>query len=198
MNIMILAAGLSRRMGSAKLALPMGRQTILQRTVNNACLSRADNVYVVLNDDYDFLREDIEAFPVTCILNKYPEEGMSSSIKVGMKKVIQTDDDLMVMLADQPDIKPDLINRLIQSHQTSGSLITQPEYNDGIGHPVIFSRPLFNELLKVEGDEGGKKIIRKYSHKRTLVMIDMEQPTDIDTKEDYYRYLQKDKVVENE
>lgn len=191
-NILVLAAGKSVRMGEPKMSLNIGGKTLLQKTVENAISSKAEYINVVLNKDYKFLEEDLKNISTNIIWNDDSNRGMSYSIALGIRNSQHHTENIMILLADQPGITPELINRLISQHMRKNFLITQPRYLDGPGHPVIFNKVLFDELLKVTGDKGGREIIKKFHDQRQLMDVDFNQPMDLDTKENYQKYIKNE------
>lgn len=191
-NILVLAAGKSVRMGEPKMSLDIGGKTLLQKTVENAISSKAEYINVVLNKDYKFLEEDLKNISTNIIWNDDSNRGMSYSIALGIRNSQHHTENIMILLADQPGITPELINRLISQHMRKNFLITQPRYLDGPGHPVIFNKVLFDELLKVTGDKGGREIIKKFHDQRQLMDVDFNQPMDLDTKENYQKYIKNE------
>ncbi|WP_411844410.1 NTP transferase domain-containing protein [Salinicoccus sp. HZC-1] len=188
----MLAAGQSTRMGEPKLAMSIGEETILQNVVRNALTSQAKSITVVLNKDFSFLENDLEGQLINIVWNNNSNKGMSSSLKLGLESVQAYADDIMVLLADQPDISYRIMNKLFSHHIEKDFLITQAQYIDGVGHPVIFNKTLFKEILKIEGDRGGYEIIKENKRYRQLIEFNFEQPKDIDTKSEYLKYLKKE------
>ncbi len=180
------------RMGEPKMSLDIGGKTLLQKTVENAISSKAEYINVVLNKDYKFLEEDLKNISTNIIWNDDSNRGMSYSIALGIRNSQHRTENIMILLADQPGITPELINRLISQHMRKNFLITQPRYLDGPGHPVIFNKVLFDELLKVTGDKGGREIIKKFHDQRQLMDVDFNQPMDLDTKENYQKYIKNE------
>lgn len=191
-HILVLAAGKSERMGEPKMSLDICGETLLQKTVKNTISSKVENITVVLNKDYKFLGEDLNHLPVNIIWNDSSNRGMSHSIVLGIKNSLDDTENIMILLADQPGITAELIDQLILQHKEEDFLITQPRYLDGPGHPVIFNKILFDELLEVTGDRGGREIIKKFKSQRQFMDVDFNQPMDLDTKENYRQYIKNE------
>ncbi|WP_158462223.1 nucleotidyltransferase family protein [Salinicoccus halodurans] len=181
-------------MGEPKLALPIGEETMLEKIVRNACASKARSVTVILNKKFYFLLEDIEHLSVNIVWNENYREGMSSSLKIGLESIQNYAEDIMILLADQPDITTEIMNNLITHHFENNYFITQPLYCNGVGHPVIFNKKLFKDILKIEGDKGGREILVENKNNRQLIEFNITQPIDIDTKNEYLEYLNKEVI----
>jgi molybdenum cofactor cytidylyltransferase len=184
-GIIILAAGASGRLGKPKQNLIYKGKTLLQSAVNIANDSKCIPVLVVLGANADEIQPTIEKLPVTILHNKIWQEGIASSIRLGiaeLEKIEPKVDSAILMLCDQPFVDAELINKLIQSKSEKG--IVASAYNDTIGVPVLFDACYFEELLQLKGDEGAKKLLLK--HPDDVVMIPFPLGSvDIDTIEDY-------------
>ena len=93
------------------------------------------------------------------------------------------------MLVDQPLIPPDLIELLLNKHARSQADILYPEIDGRAGNPVLFDRNVFAELVKLEGDQGGRALFKSFSP-QSVAWDDPESQQDIDSPEDYQRILQ--------
>src|SRR5690625_5872364 len=109
-------------MGEPKMSLDIGGKTLLQKTVENAISSKAEYINVVLNKDYKFLEEDLKNISTNIIWNDDSNRGMSYSIALGIRNSQHHTENIMILLADQPGITPELINRLISQHMRKKSI----------------------------------------------------------------------------
>jgi molybdenum cofactor cytidylyltransferase len=122
---------------------------------------------------------------VEYIYNLDFEKGMSTSLKIGIENMIERSDATFIFLADQPFV-PDQVIQTMLEHFRLGTRIIRPQYQGNLGHPILIDKSLYDEFLKVEGDQGGKEIIKKYkSDTRILSFEDSIWGMDIDTVEDY-------------
>ncbi|WAH44507.1 nucleotidyltransferase family protein [Alicyclobacillus fastidiosus] len=187
----VLGAGLARRMGRQKLLLPMpdGRP-ILRATIDAACGTSAAGVLLVIGEDGEKLAEAVAGAPVTVLRNPRASEGQSTSLHVAVAALIHLRASAGVfMLADQPEISPESLQAVMQSYEESRAPIVQAQYRDGFGHPVLFSSDLYDALLTVVGDAGGRRVIRDHQHLRHAVAVGGLTPPDIDTPDDYAALL---------
>jgi molybdenum cofactor cytidylyltransferase len=186
-GIVILAAGSSSRLGQPKQNLMYEGETLLQRAVNAAMASLCDVVIVVLGANEEAITPTIENKKVTIIKNPDWQEGMASSIRAGINRLKQNEqnfDSVILMLCDQPFVDAGLLDQLIQNKQAKG--IVACAYNETIGPPVLFDRKYFDEMLLLKGQEGAKKLILKYPDDVETVPFPLGA-VDIDTMEDYER-----------
>lgn len=197
-----LAAGESRRMGTSKLDLPLGDRPLGRWALEAAISSRLSRIVVVCNQEsvpwLSFLSDHEEKDRVEITVCPVATQGQAESLKHGLRFLQAHEDSFMILLADQPFLKTDIVNRLLNVFNK----LRQDETIDfvassfqGIARPpVVFQRHLIQELLQLEGDAGARKILQqnRFSHGRYL---DFDQEAfsflDVDTPEDYQRVLQE-------
>ena len=187
---LVLAAGESRRMGVTKQLLPFGHNTILGQVIRNALESNLDEIVVVLGYQAQEIGQNISDAPVKVVVNPEFREGLSSSIKKGLSNITETSA-VMILLGDQPLVGKEIINRLLAELGRGDRGIIVPVYDNIRGHPVIFTPLYRDELLALQGDVGGKEIVRAHPEDVTEVNIDSEAVIcDIDDRDDYQTQLE--------
>lgn len=187
----ILAAGCSKRFpGAIKQLLPFRGKTITQHVIDVARNSKAERVYVVLGCRWRTIRRRLSLGRAGVIVNRYYSRGMSSSVKVAIKRAIKEKADAaLIILADQPLVSSDLLNRLVDEFLSrDGVEGAVSSFNDVISTPAIIGKSLFDDVMKLEGDAGAKSVLLK-SNKIIKVRASPNSLMDIDTKEDYERLL---------
>lgn len=188
-GIIILAAGSSSRMGQPKQLLVYQQTTLLQRAINAAIAVPDACVVVVLGANHQLFMPD--AGMVTVEYNPDWQQGMGASIRAGLNRLLAekpTVQNVLLMLCDQPYADAALLQKLITTRQNSNNKIIASAYGSTLGAPVLFDRYYFNELLSLQGQEGAKKLLTKYSHEVTAISFD-KGAIDIDTPDDYERLL---------
>lgn len=186
----VLAAGLSRRMGRPKLLLPVEDGTALVRVaVESVLAARLDPVVVVLGAEADAVAAALGGLPVRTTVNPRYADGQSTSLRAGVDALGPGVEAVVVALGDQPLPDPTLIARLVEAYRATTRPIVVPRYRDGRGNPVLFSAALFEELRTVEGDQGGRSLIARDAGRVAEVRVDAAMPADVDTPEDYARLL---------
>ena len=183
----VLAAGLSRRMGQAKLLLPLGDQAVIRRTVEGVLASGVDTVVVVTGREHRALAETLAGLPVELAVNPHPEAGQGGSIGVGIAALPAGTEAALIVLGDQPFLPAEVIRALIAARARTGKAIVAPRYRDGRGNPVLFARQVFPELLGIAGDQGARSVVERDPARVALVDFDFPMPQDLDTPEDYDR-----------
>ena len=186
----ILSAGESKRMGKPKQLLPWGNSVILQQVIDNASASRLRKILLVLGSHADEIEGKIKVSSKTrIVVNRDFKEGMSSSVKCGIKNAPVEAEAYMLLLGDQPCIGPDIINHLVDRYQTGKYGIIIPVYNGKRGHPVIFDAKHKQELLGI-GDGGAKIVVD--NHADDVLAVSLDSPeilADIDTPQDYQKAI---------
>lgn len=190
-GVIILAAGASRRMGQPKQLIAFKGKPLLQNIIDNSQACSFATYVLVLGAHSDEIQKAIDPGRFNVIINEDWEEGMASSIRKGVEGSLEINEELehiLVLLSDQPFVSSELIFEMIESHRQHGKLITACKYEDTVGVPAIFPRPLFQELCTLEGDRGAKVLINKYSDKLTVVPFE-KGIIDLDKPEDYRKLL---------
>ena len=192
-SAVILAAGESRRMGKQnKLLLPVGGEALLVKLVKSVCDSDVGQVLVVIGHEAEKIRRELNNFPISFVSNPNFSEGMTTSIKFGVKEVSPDSDGFLICLADMPFINTSEISKLIhayvQNRIKEERLIVVPVFKGQRGNPVLFSSEFRNDILEHEKEFGCKEVIMNNSESvEEIEMDDENMLLDVDTLEDYQR-----------
>lgn len=182
--VLIIAAGSSARLGQAKQLLPY-RNSFLLRYVLEECINAGvGEVYAVLGARRDEIAPKIEDLPVNLLFNPDWEEGMSTSIAFGIRKLMPENyDGVFIVLGDQPFFKGALLQKIIEKHLEVKAPIIISKYQNGQGPPTFFEATFFEELAQLRGDAGAKPVVKKHFEKLAFVSFENGH-IDIDKKED--------------
>jgi molybdenum cofactor cytidylyltransferase len=189
-GIIILAAGASTRMGQSKQLLNVEGQSLLTRTVDTALNSLAKKIVVVLGANESDHTRVLSNLSVDVVSNGDWQKGMGSSIKTGLRYLMETTTlhAVIILVCDQPLLDPAHINKLITEHHTSKKPIVASSYAGTNGVPVLFEKGCFPDLLNLSDDQGAKKIIQQHPEWISTVSFP-EGKIDLDTLEDYNSFL---------
>jgi molybdenum cofactor cytidylyltransferase len=191
-SIIILAAGASSRMEMPKQLLMIEGKTLIRRVSEMAIETSCHPIVVVLGANKEPIRKEIEKIPLTIIENPKWEDGMSSSMKMGLVGAYLTEkeiDAVIFLTVDMPFVSSKLINDMIaKAIENPDSQIVACSYEKQFGIPVLFKRSLFNDLLELKGDEGAKKIVLKNKDKTSLIDFP-EGKFDLDTIDEYWNFV---------
>jgi molybdenum cofactor cytidylyltransferase len=185
----VLAAGGSRRLGRPKQLLVVEGRPLLELVVSKACASGLGEVLVVLGAHADEIAGAVDLGRARTVLNPDYEEGMSSSLRVGVAALGESVGRLMVILGDQPDVSAEMIDDLLTLQRHSGLPVAALNVGGLLLPPAIFERRLWPELRALTGDAGCRELIRS----RPQVVAQLPIPTavgtwtDVDTLADYQR-----------
>ncbi|WHY99897.1 nucleotidyltransferase family protein [Peribacillus simplex] len=191
-GVIILAAGMSIRMGEPKLLLPLRGQLLFRHAIDSILGSSMQPIYLVAGKYIEEIRQHSEDYPELKIIhNPNYADGMSTSLKLGVQSIKEHVDAVMIFLADQPLISRVIIQSLIDKYiecKDEGVLIVRPKYKGEVGHPILVDAVLLNEFYTINGDQGGKSIIKKYDAVTETVSFDNSMwGFDIDTPEDFQK-----------
>ncbi|MSP39650.1 MAG: nucleotidyltransferase family protein [Deltaproteobacteria bacterium] len=188
----VLSAGESSRMGEPKALLSIDGQTFIERIVSALKLSGLERIVVVLGFNAEEMRQKIAHLPVEIVVNPHFKQGQLSSLQAAIRH-LESDNNcqaMLVHLVDHPYVDPVLVRALLQHFSNSKKVIVVPRHHGKRGHPVIFSRALFSELLNAPLDQGAKAVVN--AHRDETLEIDTEDvgiTLDIDTPELYRQHV---------
>ncbi len=186
----ILAAGGAQRFGSPKQLLEIEGQPMIRRIVRLALAAGLDPVIVVCGAFANEVRQTLDGLSVECVVNPDWGAGQSTSLRAGLQRLPAATSGAIFMLADQPFVSLDVILALVREHAQTLAPIVAPRVGDQRANPVYFDRVTFPELLALEGDIGGRAVIRSGRYLvRWLEWLDAKLLVDIDTLEDYNTVL---------
>lgn len=197
-SALLLGAGESKRMGFDKLTLPWGGKTIFEYCLDNLLRSNVKEVIVVVNNKGKSEFIMAKGKKVKIVINQDFKEGMSSSIRRGIKMIDRRSHGILIALGDQPLLKTRTINSLIRVFSLKGGGIIVPSFRGKKGNPVIFHRRFERELLALKGDIGGRSIIEKHPDEVAVVRVKSEGILkDIDIWKDYKNLVKIKRLFSN-
>lgn len=188
----VLSAGESSRMGRPKALLPIDGQTFIERIVGALRESGLERIVVVLGFDAEAIRPRVEHLPVEIVINEHYRQGQLSSLQAALRR-LENDEDcqaILVHLVDHPYLSVAVVRRMIESYGASKKPIIIPKYQGNRGHPVLFDRALFAELLAAPLGQGAKAVVN--AHRSETLEIDTDDMgviLDIDTPELYRQHV---------
>jgi len=189
-GLIILAAGASTRMGTPKQLLLYQERSFVRHIAEVAIASVCQPIAVVLGANAKRIKPEITHLPVHVVENQQWAEGMSSSLRVGLKALLTVTQNLeavAIALCDQPFVSSPMLDQIVEAYHFTGKAIIASEYAGTLGVPALFSHTLFSELLALKNTEGAKQIIRKHIQEVFSVPFP-EGAIDIDTPKDYEQF----------
>ncbi len=185
-EMLILAAGASKRLGQPKQFIIYKGETLIRRIVKEALEADLGPVTVVAGHQHDKVKEEINDLEADVFYNKEWKEGLGASIRNGLKYVLSKNPDtnaLILSAVDQPFVNADHLRKLADTYDPARNMIVASAYGGTFGVPVLVDSFYFDELKQLKGDEGGKKIFANYI-KDIIEIPFIEGSIDIDEKED--------------
>lgn len=189
LSILILAAGSSSRLGFPKQLVCFRGKTLLENTFLLA-QKISSNVRIVLGANATQISEESN-IPTQYILhNPHADEGMASSIRVGVQALADDSETILILLCDQPLVSENLLHKILQTYQQTRQPIVACRYAGRLGVPMLFSKQLYNDLLQLKGDTGAKAIIHQFMNQIAIVdfeegAFDIDSPADIEQLKNY-------------
>ena len=184
----ILAAGVSSRMGEAKQLLRLGGQTVLEKVLQNVRGSRVDEIILVLGHAAETIKESVAFTNVTIAVNQDYRQGMGTSLRAGLSSLSAGIAATLIVLGDQPFVRSQTLNLLLDRYWQSKAQIVIPMYKGFRGNPVLLDRSVFPEVMALGGDIGCRAIFG--NHLEGIVKLPVEDVgilLDLDSKEDFER-----------
>ena len=159
--VVVLAAGGSTRLGSPKQLVEFNGKTLLDHTLDKVDLLGFQTKILVLGAKREEIMDKIDSNSFKVVVNTHWEQGMASSIKVGLEAAMAEEeglDHVLFLVSDQPFLERANLIKLVHTQLAQRPKATYSKYGDNIGVPAIFSKEAFPLLLELEGDEGAKKL----------------------------------------
>ena len=122
------------------------------------------------------------------MVNQAYAQGMASSLREGISALDPQAGAALIILGDQPLLRPQTILQIMAAYHRSGAQIVIPSHQGKRGNPVLLGRPVFPEVMALEGDTGCRAIFA--NHLDTILEVKVEDPgilLDIDDQDDYDR-----------
>jgi CTP:molybdopterin cytidylyltransferase MocA len=187
----IVAAGLSSRMGTFKPLLPLGNSTFIEQVITTLREAGAEDIAVVTGRDAALIEQALSHYPVTFIHNKdYAVTDMFHSASLGLGFMADRVDCIFFTPVDVPLFGAATVRLLAERIQTSGDHIITPVHQGKNGHPLAIRSSAVPALIGTKNDKGLRGAIDAYQGPTSF--MDMEDPgviRDVDTPEDYQNLI---------
>jgi molybdenum cofactor cytidylyltransferase len=176
---LVLAAGGSRRLGRPKQLLPYRGRPLLDHALETARVCGFDQLVCAVGD----VLPGVDFRGVEVVENPHRGEGCSSSIAAALTAVDPRSDVLVLLLGDQPGVRPESVAALLAGRGDARLAVCR--YDDGRGHPFAFGRDAFGELSTMHGDKAVWKLLDRHAEEVVEVPVAGPVPIDVDTWADY-------------
>ncbi len=190
----VLAAGLSTRMGFPKVLMPWGSRSIVSHIVATLLTSSIDPVFVVAGGVFQEIESELTGEKVCRVVyNPHYQNGeMIVSLKTGLRLLAEDVHAVFVVLGDQPQIETNIVIQIAEEYRRNQHKIIIPSHQMKRGHPWLLSRDLFEDMLSAPDDQKLNEFHK--SHTNDIFHLPVDSACilqDLDTPEDYEKYRPK-------
>jgi molybdenum cofactor cytidylyltransferase len=186
----ILAAGMSQRFGQPKQLLRLKNKYLLEWVLDAVLASQLQTVVLVIGHEHQAILQALGSMTshprLQVAINHRYAEGQSQSLKTGLSKVHKTHSATMFLLGDQPLLRSDTIDDLLERFWRSDKDIGVPICEGKRGNPTLFRRTMYCKLMALKGDIGAREIIQ--ANPARVLFLEVDNPSyflDIDSPKDY-------------
>ncbi len=183
----VLAAGLSTRMGSPKMALPWGKSTIIGQVVGVLLQAGVAEIVVVTGGARQQVQEALQGQAVRIVFNPgYADGEMLRSLQVGLQALPEDVEAALVVLGDQPQIEAGVVRAVATARPTGAGRLVIPSFHMKRGHPWRLPRALWEEVLALRPPHTLRDLLNR--HTAAIDYLEVDTPSilqDLDTPEQY-------------
>ncbi|MGZ6125401.1 MAG: nucleotidyltransferase family protein [Myxococcales bacterium] len=183
----VLAAGLSTRMGANKMLIELGGRSLVQRAVSTALAAGLDPVLVVVGHERERVQEELMGLRCTPVFNPDYARGIHASLKAGIAALPAGTKAAAVLLGDMPLVDAPMVRALVDAFRRGGSPLAVSLYGEVVAPPIVYAEALFAELRDIDGDGCGKRVVKRHRAEAIELRWPEETLTDLDSPEDVAR-----------
>ena len=173
----LLAAGQSRRLKNEnKLIKIFKDKPLIHHALNSVQNSKIKKLIIVLGYQFKEVKKNIKKNKkIIFVHNKNYKNGMSSSIKSGLKKISKKDKGFIILQSDMPFVKTSDINKIYNSIIKKKYLVHALKYKNRIGNPIGFDISILNKFKKIRGNVGAKYMVKRLHKSTNFIKISSDK-----------------------
>jgi molybdenum cofactor cytidylyltransferase len=182
----VLAAGLSSRMGRNKMLLDLSGRSVVRRAVETATAAKLSPVLVVMGHEQERVEAELEGMRYVKVVNPDYAKGMNTSLRAGIAAVPQGCGGALLMLADMPLVSAAMLRELCENFRAGKSPLVVSTYDGVLAPPIVYGRTLFSELLALQAEDCGKRVVKQHRAEAAEIawpaaaLTDLDLPADVD------------------
>ena len=184
----LLAAGQSKRLKNEnKLIKIFKSKPLINHALNSVKNSKIKKIIIILGYQFKDVKTKIKKNKkIIFVHNKNYKNGMSSSIKAGLKKISKKDKGFIILQSDMPFVKTSDINKIYNSIIRKKYLVHALKYKNKIGNPIGFDISILNKFKKIKGNVGAKYMIKRLKNSTNYIKVSSEKVfKDLDKASDF-------------
>jgi len=168
-----LAAGQSKRLKNEnKLLKKFKNKPLLHYALKSVQKSKIKEIIIVLGYQFKEIKKIIENNKkFKFVINKNHKQGMSSSIKTGLKKITKKDKGFIILQSDMPFVKTSDINKIYNSITKKKFLVHALKYKNKIGNPIGFDILILKKFKKIKGNVGAKYMVKRLKNSTNFIKV---------------------------
>ena len=172
-SVILLAAGESKRIPfENKLIKSFKNKPLINHILKSLIKSKVNKIIIVLGHEHLKIKKVLlKSKKITLMINKNYKNGISSSIKFGLKKVTKKNDGFIIVQSDMPFVKSSHINKIYTSLLNKNYLVCAMRCGNAIGNPIGFDISILNKFKKIKGDIGAKYIVKRLNKNTNFIKI---------------------------
>lgn len=183
----VLAAGLSSRMGRQKLLLPWEESTVIEKVIDTLISSGVSEIVVVTGRDAEQISKLLSVKNIQTVFNpEFANGNMVTSLVTGLRELQGKVDAALMVLGDQPQMQESTVRRVVEEWKRNPVSLCIPSHQMRRGHPWVIPGKMWDNLFHLEPQQTMRDFIRMNEKDIRYVLADT--PTilaDLDTPEDY-------------
>ena len=180
----ILAAGMSSRMGHNKLLLPIDGEPMVRRIVKRSIEAGLNPVLVVVGHERELTAAALDRLACQLVLNQAFKEGLTTSLQAGIRALPGHVEGALMILGDMPFVTSTMLDDLVKVFRSSALSLVQSHYDDVAAPPTLFGRDLFADLLDLPMDRCPRSVVDRYKGSTAILDWPVERLQDLDRPED--------------
>lgn len=150
----------------------LGESTLLGHVLANVRQANVQEIILVLGFAAEEIQQTIRTDDLVVVLNPAYEQGMGTSLRLALSAINPQAEGALVILADQPFVRPSTLNCMVEYHSGHRPQITIPLYKGFRGNPVLLDRSVFPELAHLKGDVGCRAIFGSHTENIHKLPVD--------------------------